>query len=358
MPVYRRDRSPHWVIEFEYQGLRYRRSSGTSRKSKALSIEAKWRQELLDEAIHGRREPLALSQALERYYKSVLLPRGKLASAKRHLHLMKRILTDLGPETRLEKLTTPVLSRWRDDLLAAGRKPATVNRHLDLLKATLNRAAREWGALATAPFVRSLPEKNQRTRFLSDEEEARLLAASPPYLRSLLVFLLGTGARVGEALDLVWRDVDLERPPNGVAFFLETKSDKPRGIPLTRVVHATLAELAKQRSRRSDFVFTRPDLMGQRLDWDAVKTAFRRTRERARLRDVTLHTLRHTYASRLVLRGVSLYQVQKLLGHSSPIMTQRYAHLAPDALAASVAVLDRVPSHEVASAAEALITPS
>ncbi|HME69209.1 MAG TPA: site-specific integrase [Myxococcota bacterium] len=254
-----------------------------------------------------------------------MLPRGKLASARRHLYLIQRILQDLGPATPLEALSTPVLSRWRDDLLAGGLKPATVNRHLDLVKATLHRAAREWGALATPPFVRSVPEKNQRTRFLSDEEEALLLASSPPYLRDLLVFLLDTGARVGEALGLVWGDVDLDRTPNGVAFFLETKSDKPRGVPLTRRARATLAARASHGPPPADFVFTRPPLAGQRLEWDAVKTAFRRARERTGLRDVTLHTLRHTYASRLVLRGVSLYQVQKLLGHSSPIMTQRYA---------------------------------
>jgi site-specific recombinase XerD len=108
----------------------------------------------------------------------------------------------------------------------------------------------------------------------------------------------------------------------------------------------------------SNFVFTRHLLRGQRPEWDAVKTAFRRGRERTGLRDVTLHTLRHTYASRLVLRGVSLYQMQKLLGHFSPFMTQRYAHLAPDALAASVAVLDRARGQGVATAAENGIIPS
>jgi len=83
--LHRRDDSPHWIIEFVYRGVRYKRSSGVSRRTEAQAIEATWREELRQAALHGPTVRMTLSEALERYYHSVLEPRGKPESARRHL---------------------------------------------------------------------------------------------------------------------------------------------------------------------------------------------------------------------------------------------------------------------------------
>ena len=135
-----------------------------------------------------------------------------------------------------------------------------------------------------------------------------------------IMLLLLTGARRREITLAKWEQVDWTRRALLVSV---SKSGKPRTIALNTA--ATMAVLKSiPRDPACPYIFpTR--LVGIFYSWNRI-------RRRAGLADVRLHDLRHSFASLLVNRGVSLYVVQGLLGHASPRMTQRYAHLAPQTL--------------------------
>jgi integrase len=116
----------------------------------------------------------------------------------------------------------------------------------------------------------------------------------------------------------------------------QTKSGKPRGIPINRAVYDALVAIEPDQDRRSGLVFKRRDGAA----WGQIRTAFAAALTRASITGFRFHDLRHTAASHLVMRGASLKDVQELLGHSDLKMTQRYAHLSPAHLRGAVDRLD------------------
>ncbi len=128
--------------------------------------------------------------------------------------------------------------------------------------------------------------------------------------------------RLGEILNLKWRDLDFERDE---IYIVESKSDQPRVIPLEGASAHFRAQL-----RKSDFVF--PTATGARWRVDDASRRFIKAARAAGFKDLRFHDLRHTFASWYVQNEGDLYRLQLILGHSSPAMTQRYAHLRIDDL--------------------------
>ena len=185
------------------------------------------------------------------------------------------------------------------------------------------------------------PVRNEVDRWLTANEEERLMAASSPWLREIMVFALHTGMRQGEILNLQWQDVDFVR---GVLMVMQSKNGTRRTIPLNAIVYELLA--AKQATTRATrgSVFTTP--RGHELHVRYLAREFCEARDRAGIPDFRFHDMRHTFATRLVQRGVDLYKVQRLLGHKTSLMTQRYAHHSPESLRDGVRVLDPSPRQE------------
>ena len=346
MPVYKQPRSPYWIIELRVDGRRFRRSSKTTSKRTARALEWEWRKELTAPKGPDAQPPMALGEALDRYSQTVIQPRNRPQNAARDEYLIDRIRRDLGEGTFLSAITASRIASFSDHLLREGKAPATVNRHLAVLSAVLRRAARDWGVLAEVPSVPLLKLRNERYRWLTEEEEMRLLIASATHLRDLLIFLLDTGARLTEATHLTWRDVQLDRQPRGVVKFMITKSGLPRSVPLTRRLELILRGLKQSCPPGEQRVFlhrqTGPKHGQPRKakPFNRPHKAFYAACDRAGIIDFRIHDARHTFASRLVMKGVPLLEVSKLLGHSSLAMTMRYAHLAPAAYDAAIARLE------------------
>jgi integrase len=185
-------------------------------------------------------------------------------------------------------------------------------------------------------------------------EETRLLRTVPDRLRDLVVFVLDTGARRSEAFGLTWDRVDLARKPRPVVYFTETKTGEHRCVPLPKRTARMLRRRKKKQGHRSKLVFAyeaERDIYtnqgklyarrGQMIPMSNFQTHWRRLREKVGNVDIRMHDLRHTYASKLVARGVPLADVGKLLGHRTMESTMRYAYLAIDQLDRAVSVLDK-----------------
>jgi integrase len=164
---------------------------------------------------------------------------------------------------------------------------------------------------------------NQVERILTPEEEERLLACSPPHLRSIIIAALNTGMRKGEILSLRWGNVDLEN--NVITLeYTNTKSKKARRIPINSKLRKLLLE-QKLKSGGNENAFLNSEGNPYKRH-DSMKGAFERACKRANISGLRFHDLRHTAATRMIESDVHIEKVSKILGHSTIQMTMRYAH--------------------------------
>jgi integrase len=255
----------------------------------------------------------------------------------------------------LAEITPKLIAEYKVRRYAGGLKPASINRELASLKKAFNLAVREWEWCSENPVskVSMERENNQRDRWLSVEEEARLLQGCAPWLHDLVTFALHTGMRMGEILDLTWRGVDFSRR---TVMVVRSKNGERRTIPVNDTGMAVLRQKSKVRSLRTDVVFC--SHVFTPMESGHLRRSFRLALGKAGIDDFHFHDLRHTFATRLVQAGVDIYKVQRLLGHKSPIMTQRYAHHYPESLRDGVEILDRVGTNVVHSVGSPLVEQS
>lgn len=232
-----------------------------------------------------------------------------------------------------------MLREGRGKLLAKGRAPATVNRYLSVMRSMWN-----WGKAAgfismerNWPTKLLLPEPAGRIRFLNPDELAALLGAAEPdpLLRAAILVSLATGLRQGELLKLKWSDVNFAR--SSVTTYV-TKNKTPRQVHIGSEGLAALQTLrdAKVVSPVSVFIIEN----GKPLKKSALQSRWRKIRAAAALADFHWHDLRHTCASILAQNGATLLEIGSVLGHKSPSMTMRYAHLIQGAPVKGHAALD------------------
>ncbi|MBW7997183.1 MAG: site-specific integrase [Candidatus Glassbacteria bacterium] len=326
MRLYKRKSSPKWwATWYDQDGRRRRKSTGTEDKELAQALAAKWQQESFMERHFGAMPEVPFRDALVRYGKQRQRenPRTYAASTRYRLQW----LLDRFDGLDISEITLSVIQDFADERLEQV-KEASVLKELSMLKAILNKAHREGRLIAVPPFPRIKQQKG-RCRWMTVDEERRLLAAAASHLRPLIAFAVDTGGRRSELLKLDWRNVDLER---GLITFTKTKNGEDRSVRLTERARGVLSDLGPQPSGP---VFT---YAGKAiLD---PKTSFATARRKAGIEDLRFHDLRHTFASRLAQQGVSLYEVMHLTGHKSMSMVQRYAHLAPDYQAGAIAALN------------------
>ena len=181
--------------------------------------------------------------------------------------------------------------------------------------------------------VRFLKENNKRLRFLDVNECKRLISCCSKHLKPIVITALNTGMRRGEILSLKWEQVDLK---HGYISLRDTKSGEGRDIPINNTLERLFKEMPH--SIESIYVFTGKD--GD--PYKGVKRSYNTALRNAEIYGATFHSLRHTFASQLIMAGVDLTSVQELLGHKSLNMTLRYAHLAPEHKTKAVKKLDEV----------------
>ena len=156
----------------------------------------------------------------------------------------------------------------------------------------------------------------------------------------MVLTALRSGLRLGELLGLQWSDIDFTSNTLTVQRswvrreMSTTKSQRIRHVPLTRDLRETLDD-----ARRAEGLIF-PNDGGEPWNPDAAARALRRMCTRANVRPIGWHILRHTFASHLAIKGVSLRVIQDLLGHSTIAMTERYAHLTSSSLHDAVRVLE------------------
>ncbi|MCG8549331.1 MAG: site-specific integrase [Desulfobacterales bacterium] len=247
----------------------------------------------------------------------------------------------------LKNISAFDLERLKKAMLKKGRSPRSVEYALTTLGQIFRHAERLGYFQGDIPTtkVKRLKYDNKRVRFLSQDEAHHLLEilqkkSQETYEIALLS--LHCGLRAGEVFSLTWKDIDLD---HCLITLLDTKSSRTRTVSMTADVMSCL--MAKEPGSKQDLIF--PDRKNGGIRKQISKT-FPRAVTDAGLNDgiedrrqrVTFHTLRHTFASWLVMEGISLYDVKELLGHATLTMTERYAHLAPGRNKRAAATMEQI----------------
>lgn len=326
-----------WWTSITFKGKRIRTSLNTENKKKAQLFEAKIKTEIVEgkyfEKIAGERK--SFKDMMDKFVKEHA-PKVSGKTQISYSASLKHLLLFFG-NFNLSEITPKKINEYKLLRYSEGVKPATINRELAMLSKAFNLSVKQWEWVKENPVSKVPKEKenNERDRWLTDDEEKRLLESASQWLREIIVFDLHTGLRIGELLALQWSRVNLFRK---TIIIQESKNGKPRTIPLNKIATDILMEKSTIRNIKNDLVFT--SSVGTKIDNDNLRRAFEKALKKADIRNFHFHDLRHTFATRLAQRGIDIYKISKLLGHKDIRMTQRYAHHCPESLRDGVQILE------------------
>jgi len=257
---------------------------------------------------------------------------------------MQRLrISDRFGDTRLNKFSRHEVQRWLNELLESGLAPSTCSHHGKLLRQALNLAV-SWQLLDSNPIagIKLFSVDNRVENIMTPDQLQHLVTTLDAVgdrrkvAAQVIKFLLFTGARVNEALNARWKDVDRTHR-TWTVLATNSKSTRRRSIPINNAAMAVLDGLDSEGSSPWLFTSVRGD-GNQRLTtinkpWTAIRLSILKTDPT--FPPVRLHDLRHGFASMLVNSGRTLFEVQQILGHSDSKVTERYAHLSTATLQAA-----------------------
>ena len=310
-----------WYCEFMIDGTRYNKAcKGATSYKEALIYE----NEIKSAVMHGdlglvkRKCTIKLSEMIEKYLEYSQTNKASFTHDKTY----SRYWLEHFGNKLLSEIRSLDVEGYKTFRLNKDIKPATVNREINSLSKMFS-IAKQNKYIEDNPCsgVEKLRVENLKIRFLSKEEQERLYnVIEGHWIKPLVVTALQTGMRKGEILDLKWDCVNFEQNYIDV---LQTKSGKPRQIPMSEKLSNTL----KEQPRINDYVFVNPKTKKKHSN---INDLFPEFLKKAKIEKFDFHSLRHTSATRMVECGIDLTVVMEILGHSDIKTTMRYAHPVPE----------------------------
>jgi len=356
MSLIRKQRSNYWWYDFTVGGKRYRGSTKRTNKTDARRVEAAEYERRLNSHQFGDKERVRLVDAMDRYLGTLRLP-----STKRQAQWRRDKLFGDGPGFRLPlstpllDLTSALISTLVEARFAEGLAESTICIEVQQLKRVWKLAKDHWGydvqPVVSFPTFRYKP----KTRSLTLEEEERLLHELDPHrpvegassdmgtprrqmmqdAYDLVVYLLDTGCRHGEAVSTSWSSVSMNcRTIN----LYRQKVGNEANLIMTDRLYSVIRRRWDNRGANM-YVFPRwykckVDPKNHRAhSTESIRAAMNRAglnddRSIVKTRGTaTVHTLRDTFATKLAMRGLSIAQIMPLLGHTGTSMTSKYIHV-------------------------------
>jgi len=336
--LYRKKGSDIWYYSVSINGRHHQCSTRTSDKRLAMEV-AKASEADIIRCAHDiptvNKNIYTFNKVFEDYLKSLNNAEKTIkskTSASKHIlpyfenkNIVKISLSDIERyqfERRTAILNLPKNAGKRDSEISF----RSLNIEITTLHHFFNYCIKK-GILDKNPAsgVKRLNELS-RLKTLSDDDIDKLIAGATNKLtRDLITFLIYTGCRKGEALNLKWDNVDLQ---NDLIAIKGTKTKYDRHIPISK----PLKEILKGIERKDCLYLFNKN--GDKLS--DFKRSFKTACKNAGFKDLRIHDLRHVFASKMVMNGASLYITGELLGHRTTQMTKRYSHLVPETLKKAV----------------------
>ena len=277
----------------------------------------------------AKRAVLNYSDFFEQHYMPYVKVRKRSYKTDEGFYRL-RLKAEFG-DLRLNQITRQHIQTFHTRMSDEGLAAATSNHYLKLLKHSLNLAI-DWYMLETNPASRIplFQEDNQVENLLSDEQLERLMMVLKTdenrNVCLIAIFLLSTGVRLNEALQAKWSQVDQKNRVWRIPAS-NSKSKRTRAVPLNDSALDVLNQLTTRGRYENIFINFQTQ-----LPYTTISKVWGRLRKKADLNFLRIHDLRHGFSSFLINSGRTLYEVQQILGHSSPAVTQRYAHLSTKSL--------------------------
>lgn len=340
-------RGKNWYADYTVGGKRKMKSFGQHKKMAELflkDIELK----LLRGELKIVEEKISVSEFFSRYIEYCKSNKAAYTALvdERRIRTWETYFKEYGI-IKLKDITPLVVEDFKSRILAKGDSPVTFNRYLELLKASLNKAV-EWSLLREnrlKNLKRLKSDRCRQIRFLNKEEIRLVLNAADDLMRKVILILLYTGLRRSELAYLEWKDIDFDtgliHVQSKPEFGFHPKSYKPRSIPMCRELRTLLLDMPQP----GRFIFDN----GNNQPLHIPNTYYIRMMQiykKAGIEDANLHTLRHTFASHLIMRGVDQRTVQEYLGHSTIQVTEKYSHLSKSHKREAINVLSFIEEDE------------
>jgi integrase len=325
--IYRRDRI-WWISYYDQDRTRIQESSHSSNRRDAERLHTLRKSEVL-RGVYRQPVRINLGEFGSQYMEYA---KANKRSWLRDEQMLAHLKEFFRPERQLADIRPPEIEGYK--LHRRSRvSGATVNRELALLKRMFNLAI-DWDLyLSSNPLrkVKFFQEVNTGFRVLTLDEEPRLLKHATPAIQDVVIYALNTGCRIGEIFSLRWQHVELA---GGLINVFSPKTQRIRVVPINSQARRVLEFWAL--GRKNKFVFYNQKTGEPFVDLDA---GLQLACKKAEIAGVTWHTLRHTFASRLLERGADIMTVKELLGHSTITVTMRYTHSHLDSKVSAVGKL-------------------
>ena len=285
---------------------------------------------------------ITFGEFVPQWFDQYVVPTNKQQEQRMKRYILDSALLPFFGKMPIGRITTQDVEQYKAHALKGGVKRKTVNNRLAVLGKCI-RTAYEWLHIQRMPpKIALLKCPPPPTYYLSADECELLLSNAEGTVREMILAALRTGMRQGELRGLQWSSINWENriitvrhSLNDRTHSLESpKSNRERHIPMDIDVYEALFK----RKKETGYVFLAEG--STPFDSQRLIRQLNNVREKAGLRKFTWHSLRHTFASHLAMKGVPLHVVQALLGHSTITTTMRYAHVAPSALRTAIELLN------------------
>lgn len=332
-------------MDISFNHSRHRKRSPDNTRSGAAAYELLLRKKLArGESIDWgpRKNDLTFKQFAWRWFDDYVKSNNKYSEQVGKKCILSTSLIPFFGSMPICRIGTHDIERYKAKRVQQGLTNKTIRNHLTVLNKCIG-TAYEWLRLGgTPPKIKwpkcALPDID----YLSPEECELLLSHANGVMYEMVLLALRTGLRQGEIKGLQWSSIDWSNRSVAVRHsrddyrkvLVPPKSNRTRHIPLDTDVY----EMLYRRKGSTGYVFLARD--GQPFNGYRLHYAIRNLCKEAKLRKIGWHTLRHTFASHLAMRGVPLPAIKELMGHSSITTTMRYAHVAPSVLRLAIEMLN------------------
>jgi len=336
MSVY--EQNGKWYYNFMLYGIRkHGACKGCRTISEALEFEAEVKNDV--SLIYRKKKDVSdyitLKQMFDEFIEySKINNKTKTYNENKH---RRDVISDFfGKNITISEITPADIERFKQYItVTLGDTNSTFNRYFAVLKKAYNLIImnHRLNLLNPCNLVKPLKIDNHIMRYLTEDEEKRLLAELAPHLKPIVICALTTGLRLSNILNLKWSSINFDY---GFIEILkqENKGHKKIQIPLSKKFKE---ELKKIGIKKTGYVFINPDTD---KPYTTIKTGFNKALERAGIENFRFHDLRHTVGTRLVAQGADLQTVKELLAHSDIKTTQRYLHPVKENIKKAVDILD------------------
>lgn len=349
MAITTRPNSKYLYVEFQYNGKTIVRSAKTQNKKIAEQFERKLRDDLIKDEELGLKKEIKLSDAFEKYKRK----RKNDSCYFAIVSTIKYTKMVINYDKPLHQFSSGDIEKIADAAFEDGKAAWTVKHMMNAIRGML-KFSRKDGYKVQQVELPSIKTKKGKLRYLTHTEEhiilkhidpRRDIKHLPPYKDRipkmkkqmwdnyhLFLLLIDTGARFGEISKLEWKDIDLNKK---CIHLYRSKTDNQSIIWMTDRVYETFLNRTRYKHETQRYVFENVDGSCRTRGGVSLIKAFKK----CGLDDVTVHTLRHTCASRLVQNGCTLYEVKEILGHSDVRTTEIYAHLEQSSISKKAATI-------------------